>query len=74
MQLSCAQIYNPNGMTQSERPLTRTDEAKAKPDAGRTCDSTDAMICERCGKAAMYRMHGVWRCPECEFKADCCGW
>ena len=22
----------------------------------------------------MYRMHAVWRCPECGFKTDCCGW
>jgi hypothetical protein len=35
---------------------------------------TDKMICERCGKAEMYRMHAVWRCPECGFKTDCCGW
>jgi ribosomal protein L37AE/L43A len=34
----------------------------------------DRMICERCGKAEMYRMHAVWRCPECGFKTDCCGW
>ena len=31
-------------------------------------------VCERCGKAEMYRMHAVWRCPECGFKTDCCGW
>jgi len=37
------------------------------------CDD-DKMICERCGKAEMYRMHAVWRCPECGFKTDCCGW
>ena len=34
----------------------------------------EAMICERCGKAEMYRMHAVWRCPACGFKTDCCGW
>jgi len=34
----------------------------------------EKMICERCGKAEMYRMHAVWRCPECGFKTDCCGW
>jgi predicted RNA-binding Zn-ribbon protein involved in translation (DUF1610 family) len=34
----------------------------------------EAMMCERCGKAEMYRMHAVWRCPECGFKTDCCGW
>jgi predicted RNA-binding Zn-ribbon protein involved in translation (DUF1610 family) len=40
-----------------------------------TCGTeTDRMICERCGKAEMYRMHAVWRCPECGFKTDCCGW
>jgi len=35
--------------------------------------SDDKMTCERCG-AEMYRMHAVWRCPECRFKTDCCGW
>jgi hypothetical protein len=33
----------------------------------------DQMLCERCG-AEMYRMHAVWRCTECGFKTDCCGW
>jgi hypothetical protein len=32
------------------------------------------VICERCGKAEMYRMHAVWRCPACGYKTDCCGW
>jgi predicted RNA-binding Zn-ribbon protein involved in translation (DUF1610 family) len=43
---------------------------------GRTVSGSNAdkMICERCGKAEMYRMHAVWRCPECGFKTDCCGW
>jgi len=30
-------------------------------------------LCERCG-SEMYRMHAVWRCPQCRFKTDCCGW
>ena len=34
----------------------------------------EAMLCERCGNGDMYRMHAVWRCPECGFKTDCCGW
>ena len=34
----------------------------------------EAMTCERCGKAEMYRMHAVWRCPACGYKTDCCGW
>ena len=24
--------------------------------------------------AEVYRMHAVWRCPQCGFKSDCCGW
>lgn len=36
-------------------------------------ESEDIMKCERCG-ADMYRMHAVWRCPQCRFKTDCCGW
>ena len=34
----------------------------------------EVMLCERCGKGEVYRMHAVWRCPECGFKTDCCGW
>jgi ribosomal protein L37AE/L43A len=55
----------------------RADRAleTAEPSAPqRACDADDRMICERCGKAEMYRMHAVWRCPECGFKTDCCGW
>jgi ribosomal protein L37E len=33
----------------------------------------DLVLCERCG-AEMFRMHAVWRCPNCGFKTDCCGW
>jgi len=40
-------------------PVGASDEAKT--------------LCERCG-AEMYRMHAVWRCPQCRFKTDCCGW
>ena len=37
-------------------------------------DNKDAkVLCDRCG-AEVYRMHAVWRCPECGFKSDCCGW
>ena len=34
----------------------------------------DRMVCERCGGANVYRMHAVWRCADCGFKTDCCGW
>jgi ribosomal protein L37E len=43
------------------------------PSGGAACRD-DAMVCERCGQAEMYRMHAVWRCPACGFKTDCCGW
>jgi rubrerythrin len=33
----------------------------------------EAFLCERCGEE-MFRMHAVWRCPNCGFKTDCCGW
>ena len=39
-----------------------------------TAPAGDRMLCERCGQAEMYRMHAVWRCPDCGFKTDCCGW
>jgi hypothetical protein len=34
----------------------------------------DKMVCERCGRPNVYRMHAVWRCADCGFKTDCCGW
>jgi ribosomal protein L37AE/L43A len=34
----------------------------------------EAMVCERCGSGNVYRMHAVWRCADCGFKTDCCGW
>ena len=75
MQLSCPQPYNAGRMAQREDPRKTTDEAQPTPDGRQKCAPTsDSMICERCGKAEMYRMHAVWRCPECGFKTDCCGW
>ena len=40
----------------------------------RVRDEEEPVVCERCGRAEMYRMHAVWRCPACGFKTDCCGW
>ncbi len=37
-------------------------------------DESGKVICERCGQAEMFRMHAVWRCPNCGYKTDCCGW
>ena len=36
--------------------------------------ASEKVVCERCGGAEVYRMHAVWRCAECGFKTDCCGW
>jgi hypothetical protein len=45
---------------------------KPSPAPAKSCD-TDKVLCERCGKE-MFRMHAVWRCPDCGYKTDCCGW
>lgn len=34
----------------------------------------EAEVCERCGGTNVYRMHAVWRCADCGYKTDCCGW
>jgi hypothetical protein len=62
--------------TNRSRPLPAPSDkpAEASADANTAGCRDDAMICERCGKAEMYRMHAVWRCPACGFKTDCCGW
>jgi hypothetical protein len=54
-------------MSEPQKPETQ------RPADRRICDREDAVICERCG-AEMFRMHAVWRCPNCRFKTDCCGW
>jgi hypothetical protein len=38
------------------------------------CSTEHRMVCERCGGSNVYRMHAVWRCADCGFKTDCCGW
>ena len=49
------------------RPITSISAAS------RPAPGDDKTLCERCG-AEMYRMHAVWRCPDCGYKTDCCGW
>ena len=43
-------------------------------DTRATRPADERMVCERCGGANVYRMHAVWRCADCGFKTDCCGW
>jgi hypothetical protein len=51
-------------------PLSTPSSLSPRP---ASCES-DRMTCERCGQAEMFRMHAVWRCPNCGYKTDCCGW
>jgi predicted RNA-binding Zn-ribbon protein involved in translation (DUF1610 family) len=69
-------MAEPDGTTgQNAAQVAKKDEAESSAGKPRGCNNDlDRMICERCGKAEMYRMHAVWRCPECGFKTDCCGW
>jgi rubrerythrin len=54
--------------SRATRQVTPLKSALTTPPAGEI-----KTLCERCG-AEMYRMHAVWRCPNCGFKTDCCGW
>ena len=60
-------------MSEPSKPVSPTP-----PRAPQSClpkeGDTDKVICERCGQAEMFRMHAVWRCPNCGYKTDCCGW
>ncbi|MBI4885485.1 MAG: hypothetical protein HY824_00155 [Acidobacteria bacterium] len=60
-------------MSDAKAPVPSAPPSSAPRPVAEGCRD-EAMICERCGKAEMYRMHAVWRCPECGFKTDCCGW
>jgi hypothetical protein len=57
----------------TKSPSDAIPVSNGSPRARVACDA-DAMICERCGQAEMFRMHAVWRCPRCGYKTDCCGW
>lgn len=65
-------MAEPDGTPDQDARLAREKDESSSPQ--QACDTDDRVICERCGKAEMYRMHAVWRCPECGFKTDCCGW
>ncbi|MBL8144663.1 MAG: hypothetical protein JNM38_26360 [Acidobacteria bacterium] len=57
----------------SDMPRTVVVPIRSAPRPAVVSTEPDKMLCERCG-AEMFRMHAVWRCPECRFKTDCCGW
>jgi len=64
----------PGGPDKAPPTSENASSVNAKSSAIPASCGDEAMLCERCGKAEMYRMHAVWRCPECGFKTDCCGW
>jgi len=47
------------------KPITPLKTSAPKPD--------EKIFCDRCG-GEVYRMHAVWRCSQCGYKSDCCGW
>jgi hypothetical protein len=55
-------------------PAKPEDRPRPAPLLRATPPAAEAMVCERCGGANVYRMHAVWRCADCGFKTDCCGW
>ena len=61
--------YNPS----MSEPLKPSPAVPAPAQPSKPC-LTDKVLCERCGKEEMFRMHAVWRCPGCGYKTDCCGW
>ena len=61
----------PNDPPRTPQPAG-PDKGAGRPITPRNANP-NAVFCERCG-AEMFRMHAVWRCPECGFKTDCCGW
>ena len=69
-----ARMAEPDGTADQQEGQLEKREKDEPSSPQRACDTGDREICERCGKAEMYRMHAVWRCPECGFKTDCCGW
>jgi ribosomal protein L37AE/L43A len=61
-------------MPDEPRPAASVVTPIKSPLAAPACSAEQRMVCERCGRANVYRMHAVWRCSDCGFKTDCCGW
>lgn len=59
-------------MPDAPKPRVTTIQPLLTPGVAR--HEPEAVVCERCGGANVYRMHAVWRCADCGFKTDCCGW
>ena len=58
----------------SETPKPRVTSLAPLMTQGPAPPADEKVVCERCGGANVYRMHAVWRCADCGFKTDCCGW
>ena len=69
--------YRPAGimprMSDAPKP-SRVTSLQPLLSPGLTPKADEKMVCERCGGADVYRMHAVWRCPNCGYKTVCCGW
>jgi len=57
------------------KPITplQTGLVRLKADTTNAGHNDEKIFCDRCG-GEVYRMHAVWRCSECGYKSDCCGW
>ena len=54
------------------KPITPLKTGLASAPGGAT-PQDEKIFCDRCG-GEVYRMHAVWRCSQCGYKSDCCGW
>jgi ribosomal protein L37AE/L43A len=59
-------------MPDAPKPRVTTLQPLLTPRVARS--EPEPVVCDRCGGANVYRMHAVWRCADCRFKTDCCGW
>jgi hypothetical protein len=57
----------------SEQPAPSRSVKAISPIKTTLPPNDDTVGCERCG-GEIYRMHAVWRCSQCGYKTDCCGW
>ena len=55
------------------KPITPLKTGLLADPKTQTAGGGEKVFCDRCG-AEVYRMHAVWRCPQCGYKSDCCGW
>ena len=66
-------MTDPKPVKPEPKPITPLKTGLISQPNSNTAPDQEKIVCDRCG-GEVYRMHAVWRCSQCGYKSDCCGW